>query len=170
MLPPPTPGRTPRKSLAPQTPGGRKSLAPQTPRGRKSLAPQHHRESDKHYAAPTTASLNRTRDKSPSNTTLKATTKPRKSPSYNTNVIKKKRSPNVASKQSIIHKQVVQDKSDSKQQAVVKRSASNGVTKNKTVVKIKDRRKDKRFLTIGYADEIRSPLKECQNIHANIKR
>ncbi len=164
MLPPPTPGRTPRKSLAPQTPGGRKSLAPLTPGGRKSLAPQHH------YAAPTTASLNRTRDKSPSNTTLKATTKPRKSPSYNTNVIKKKRSPNVASKQSIIHKQVVQDKSDSKQKAVVKRSASNGVIKNKTVVKIKDRRKDKRFLTIGYADEIRSPLKECQNIHANIKR
>jgi hypothetical protein len=143
-----------------RTPGRRKSLAPPH------TAEQHHH----HYAAPTTASLNMTKEKSPQHVPIKTLPKPKRSPAYNTNVIKKKRSPNVM-RPSGPMSSGGGSSNKSKQAAGVKRSTSSGVpAKKTTVVKIKDRRRDKRFLTIGYADEIRSPLKECQNIHANIKR
>ena len=156
-----------RTNLPTPKSSNRKSHAPPTPIRKSSLAPQPHAH-NKHYLAPTAASINRTREKSPQHVPVK-TLKPKRSPAYSTNVIRKKRSPNVL-RPATDHRQISGGSSSGKSKQVnVKRSTSSGVNKKTNVVK-KDRRKDKRFLTIGYQNEIRSPLKECQNIHANIKR
>ena len=53
----------------------------------------------------------------------------------------------------------------------VRRTASSNVRRRGEGSKPKARKRDdRRFLTIGYTEEVRSPLRECQNIHANVKR
>jgi len=158
---------------------------------------QHRPTPDRHYLAPTTASVNKVREKSPQHLSNKTksrrspnspskTLKPRRSPHYSTNVVKKKKSPSVV-KQQILTGATRQTGSSVAKSANgsnagkssvssakidktsgVKRSTSTG--SKKVIAKNRDRRKEKRFLTIGYPEEVRSPLKECQNIHANIKR
>jgi len=164
-------------------------LPPTTPS--RTNSHQHRPTPDRRYLAPTTASVNKVREKSPQHLSNKTksrrspispskTLKTRRSPHYSTNVVKKKKSPSVV-KQQILTGATKQSSSSSAKSTTssvssaktektsgVKRSTSSG--SKKVIAKNRDRRKEKRFLTIGYPDEVRSPLKECQNIHANIKR
>lgn len=125
--------------------------------------------------------------------------KPKKSPAISSNrltttnttsvELKKRKSPNTAAGRTVSrrpsHRDAKMTKGSSQQSSSSNAKTNNGKTANvrrtasSTVGgrKAKDdaaggrnRRKEKRFLTIGYLDEIRSPLKECKNIHANIKR
>ena len=52
----------------------------------------------------------------------------------------------------------------------VRRSVSNSAPRKRSEAGRGRRREERRYLTIGYPEEARSPLKECLNIHANIKR
>ena len=122
-----------------------------------------------HYTAPTISTLAKQRDKSPI-----APLKPRVkgSPIKLSNTLAAgKRSPrhSSGSKRSLERK-----KSEPKEEGkrgVVRRTSSNTAPARKGSVGGRGRRRDdRRFLTIGYNEDVRSPLRECQNIHANVKR
>ena len=101
-----------------------------------------------HYTAPTISTLAKKRDKSPL-----APPRLKRSPTVRT--LERKKS----------------DAKSGQKAASVRRTSSNTAPSRKGSEGGRGRRRDdRRFLTIGYNEDVRSPLKECQNIHANVKR
>merc|ERR1719414_824544 len=120
-----------------------------------------------HYAAQTVATMNKRRDKSP----LLPPPQPiktKRSPSVRTHLHfennRRRKSPNIQPKQRTLERR---PSSNASAKVGVRRTVSNP---KKTKKDRSNRRNDRRFLTIGYEDELRSPLRECSNIQANIKR
>jgi len=117
------------------------------------------------YANPTISSNNKVREKSP----LPSGTRS-KSPH-----LQQARSPKEPSYQNV---KVERKNSTSRDIKKVERSSSSGskprknrVRRNKSDADRRSKRKEeRRYLTIGYPGEMRSPLKERQNIPANVRR
>ena len=111
------------------------------------------------YANPTIASSNKVRDKSPiyENQTKANNGKLATEPTYQNVLVENKNSRDIM-------------------KVPVERSTSRGkkprVRRNKSDAEKKERRRkeERRYLTIGYPGEVRSPLKERQNIPANVRR
>ena len=113
------------------------------------------------YAKPTIASSNKARDKSPiyENQAKPSGGKVATEPTYQNVLVERKNS----NSRDIVR-------------VPVERSTSRGkksrVRRNKSDAEKKERRRkeERRYLTIGYPGEVRSPLKERQNIPANVRR
>jgi len=117
-----------------------------------------------HYTAQTVATMNKRRDKSPN---MPPTIQAKKSPNVRTHLHfdnRRRKSPNLQPNQRTLERR---PSSNTSAKAGVRRTVSNP---KKTKKDRANRRNDRRFLTIGYEDELRSPLRECSNIQANIKR
>merc|ERR1719270_2459064 len=166
-----TPGpRKPTSTLAslPPTPGA--GSRRQTLTGiRTTVAHNKRQPPSANYANPTIASNNKVRDKSP---ILDQVGSRRKSP--NPSAIK---SPIEPSYQNVKVERKNSISRDIKRHPVERSTSGskgrkNRVRRNKSDAESRTRRKEeRRYLTIGYPGEVRSPLKERQNnIPANVRR
>jgi len=173
-----TPGLKPRASKPFATPTNVHSKR-QTLTGIKTSATTNRRQSS--YANPTIASSMKSKEKSPCGIEVssRVSTRPR-SPYY------ENKSSELISKVSLDDNpvyenvKVVRKKSSSRdiKRHGVHRSVSSSKDKKNRVRRNKsssekeksNRKEERRYLTIGYSGEIRSPLKERQNLPANVRR
>jgi len=159
-------------SSLPPTPGPRR----QTLTGIKTTV--NKRTTSANYANPTISSTNKTVEKSPLYEQISV---PRRSKARSK---ARSKSPNNVSKspKEPSYQNVRVDRKNSNSRDIkrhpVERSSSSGsksrknrVRRNKSDADGRTKRKEeRRYLTIGYPGEVRSPLKERQNIPANVRR
>ena len=177
---------TPGHARPPKTPSALASLPPtpgpgtrrQTLTGIKTTAAPSKRITSANYANPTIASINKARDKSPNyhepqpgavnkrgarskSPKPSAATKSPKEPSYQNVKVERKNS----NSRDIMRHPVERSSSSGS------RGRKNRVRRNRSDAESRTKRKEeRRYLTIGYPGEVRSPLKERQNIPANVRR
>ena len=163
-------------SALPPTPGP--GTRRQTLTGIKTTAASNRRLSTANYANPTIASINKTRDKSPVYEPVAGQAGGRRtarSKSPNPSAIK---SPKEPSYQNVKVERNNSNSRDIKRHPVERSSSAgsktkkNRVRRNRSDAESRARRREekRRYLTIGYPGEVRSPLKERQNIPANVRR
>ena len=162
----------------PPTPGP--STRRQTLTGIKTTAAPNRRLSTANYANPTIASINRASNKSPALLEPVAVQSRRgaRSKSPRQSAIK---SPKEPSYQNVKVERTNSNSRDIKRHPVERSSSAgskskkNRVRRNRSDAESRTKRREekrdgRRYLTIGYPGEVRSPLKERQNIPANVRR
>ena len=162
----------------PPTPGP--STRRQTLTGIKTTAAPNRRLSTANYANPTIASTNRASNKSPAviETVGVQSRRGARSKSPRPSAIK---SPKEPSYQNVKVERTNSNSRDIKRHPVERSSSAgskskkNRVRRNRSDAESRAKRREekrdgRRHLTIGYPGEVRSPLKERQNIPANVRR
>ena len=178
----PSHARQPKISGAPLTlpPTPGPNTRRQTLTGIKKTAAPNRRLSTANYANPTIASTNRASNKSPALIEPVAVQSRRgaRSKSPRPSAIK---SPKEPSYQNVKVERTNSNSRDIKRHPVERSSSAgskskkNRVRRNRSDAESRAKRREekrdgRRYLTIGYPGEVRSPLKERQNIPANVRR